>query len=295
MKILLADDDRVALLYLQDALQDWGYEVVLAHDGATALAILQGPDAPVLAVIDWMMPGMDGTDICRRLRAGNAEHYTYVLMLTARTETSCIVEAMNAGADDFVSKPFNIEEIQVRIKAGRRILELEHELRRRATHDVLTGLYNRGAIIGILENELARHARDKRPVAVVFCDLDHFKRINDGFGHQAGDEVLRVVARRIDAMLRPYDSVGRYGGEELLVVLPACTAGGAIEVAERIRASVAEEAVGTPYGEVSVTLSLGVAVAEGGTAALLDELLRRADNALYEAKRKGRNRVELAP
>jgi two-component system cell cycle response regulator len=294
MKILLADDDRVALLFLKDALQDWGYEVVLAHDGATALAILQGPDAPVLAVVDWMMPGMDGIDICRKLRAGDSEQYTYVLILTARAEASSIVEAMDAGADDFVSKPFNIDEIQVRLKAGKRILELQHELRRRATHDVLTGLFNRGAIIQILENELSRHARDKRPVAIIFGDLDHFKQINDTYGHQAGDDVLRLVAERIDAMLRPYDSVGRYGGEEVLMVLPACATQGAYEVAERVRASIASRPIKTAYGIVPVTLSLGVAVAEGGTVAFLDDLLRRADNALYQAKHNGRNRIEIA-
>jgi two-component system cell cycle response regulator len=294
MKVLIADDDPLSLLYLQDALQDWGYEVVTATDGIRACEILQQPDAPMLAVIDWMMPGMDGIDVCRQVRDTIKDRYVYLIMLTTRSETEFVVEAMNAGADDFVGKPFDAEELQVRIRAGRRISELEQQLRLKATHDALTGIYNRGALLEILDKELVRHGRDARPVSIIFGDLDHFKRINDEHGHLAGDAVLREVSRRVAAVLRPYDSLGRYGGEELLVVLPACARDGALEVAERIRAAVAGLPVDTDFGMIPCSLSIGVAVAGEGGAIPSQTLIHQADDALYRAKRGGRNRVEMA-
>jgi diguanylate cyclase (GGDEF)-like protein len=294
LKVLIADDDPLSLLYLQDALQDWGYEVVTATDGQCACEILRQPDAPMLAVIDWMMPGMDGIDVCRHVRETIRDRYIYLLMLTARSETEFVVEAMNAGADDFVGKPFNVEELQVRIRAGRRISELEQQLRLKATHDALTGIYNRGAVLETLEKELVRHGRDARPVSIIFADLDHFKRINDEYGHLAGDAVLREVSRRVGAVLRPYDSFGRYGGEELLIVLPSCGRDGALEVAERVRAVVAALPVDTDFGAIACSLSIGVAVASEGVAIPSQKLIHLADDALYRAKQGGRNRVELA-
>jgi diguanylate cyclase (GGDEF)-like protein len=201
---------------------------------------------------------------------------------------------MNAGADDFISKPFNLEELQVRLRAGKRISELEQKLRLKATHDALTGIYNRGAVIDILEKEIARHARDGQPMSIVFADLDHFKRTNDKYGHLAGDAVLHEVCRRVSAVLRPYDLLGRYGGEELLIVLPACDSNGAIEVAERIRKVVADQSIMTDFGAISSSLSIGIAVADKGKAMPMNDLINLADNALYLAKERGRNRVELA-
>jgi two-component system cell cycle response regulator len=294
MKILIADDDPVSVLYLQDALQDWGYEVITASDGRSACDILQRPDAPMLAIIDWMMPGMDGIDVCRVVRETVKDRYIYLIMLTSRSETEFIVEAMNAGADDFISKPFNVEELQVRVRAGRRIGELEKELRIKATHDALTGIYNRGAIIDTLQKEMARHQRDQQPISIIFADLDHFKRTNDDHGHLAGDAVLREVAHRITTMLRPYDALGRYGGEELLIVLPTCHSDGALEAAERIRAVVADQPVATDFGALPTSLSIGVATAEKGETVSFNDLIHLADDALYKAKDKGRNRVELA-
>ncbi len=295
MKVLIADDDPVSLLYLQDALQDWGYEVVAVPDGRSAHAILCGPDAPMLAILDWMMPGMDGIDLCRMIRSSGNDSYTYVIMLTSRTETAFIVEAMTAGADDFVSKPFHVEELEVRVRAGKRICELEQQLRLRATHDALTGIYNRGAIIDLLQKALARHQRDRAGIALIFADLDHFKRINDEHGHLAGDAVLCEVSRRMARLLRPYDALGRYGGEELMVVLPACDGGKALEVAERIRKAVCGEAVMTEFGALPVSVSIGVAVLERDVSATLNHLIQCADQALYAAKNGGRNRVVLAP
>jgi diguanylate cyclase (GGDEF)-like protein len=294
MKVLIADDDRLSLLYLQDTLEDWGYEVETAADGQSACERLQQPGAPMLAIIDWMMPGMDGIDVCRLIRSRVKDRYVYLIMLTSRSETEFVVEAMNAGADDFIGKPFNVEELQVRIRAGRRISELEQQLRLKASHDALTGIYNRGAVIDILEKELVRLGREHHPVAIIFADLDHFKRTNDVYGHLAGDAVLREVTRRVSAVLRPYDSLGRYGGEELLIVLPACDAADAMEVAERVRSAVAAQAVATEFGAIPSSLSIGVATAGVGQGVSCTGLLQLADAALYRAKEGGRNRIELA-
>ena len=295
MKILIADDDTLSLLLLRQTVEDWGYQVTTATDGNQACAILEGADAPMLAIIDGMMPGMDGIDVCRRVRQYNHDRYTYLIMLTARNETAFMVEAMNAGADDFISKPFNYEELQVRLRAGQRIIELEQQLRVKATRDALTGIYNRGTIIDLLEREIARQKRDQQPFAMLFADLDHFKKTNDTYGHLAGDAVLCEIARRIASALRPYDSLGRYGGEELLLVLPVCDAVSAVEVANRIRNKIAFDPVVTEFGLIPTTLSIGVAVMSQTNSETLNDLIKRADDALYSAKKLGRNRVELAP
>ena len=293
MNILIADDDPTSILFLEDMLTEWGYEVVVAVDGMAALRLLSEPDGPLLAILDWMMPGMDGIDVCRTIRDTARERYVYMIMLTSRTETEYIVAAMNAGADDYIGKPFNSEEMQVRVRAGRRIAELEEELRYRATRDALTNIYNRGAIIDVLQKEVARQERTQHAVSIIFCDLDHFKNVNDTFGHLAGDEVLREVTRRMSAVLRPYDSFGRYGGEEMLCVLPDCDLAGALEVAERMRAAVAASAVPTDFGAVNITVSIGVATMSRDEVSSLSDFLQRADNALYRAKQNGRNCVTI--
>ncbi|HEX8611523.1 MAG TPA: diguanylate cyclase [Telluria sp.] len=295
MKVLVADDDPISVLYLQDVLSEWGYEVVVASDGVSAEAILRQADGPLLAVLDWMMPGLDGIDVCHNIRQAGLERYVYMIMLTSRTETEFIVQAMNAGADDYIAKPFNAEEMRVRVRAGRRIVDLEQELRRQATRDALTGIFNRGAILDLLQKEIARQARTSDFLSLIFADLDHFKLINDTYGHLAGDDVLREATRRMQAMLRPYDCLGRYGGEELLAVLPDCDREGALAVAERMRGAMAGAVVQTAYGDIAVTVSIGVASVNVAQAVEMTDLLHRADNALYSAKSGGRNRVALAP
>lgn len=290
MKILIADDDPVSLLNLQGALEDWGYEVIAVNDGAAAWAELDKADAPTIAIIDWMMPGMEGVEICRRVRQRVQDRYVYLIMLTSKRETAFVVQAMNAGADDFISKPFDIEELQVRVRAGRRIVELEEELRIRASHDALTDTWNRGAIMQLLEQELARARREKAPTSVMMLDLDRFKSINDNYGHRAGDEVLREMVERVKRALRPYDACGRYGGEEFLVVLPKCDLESAARVAERARSAMADADVSTEGASLKVTFSVGVAcTTEHGDA--LAPLIEAADKALYGAKRAGRNCV----
>jgi two-component system cell cycle response regulator len=297
VQVLIADDDRVSRRLLANMLAGWGYEVVEASDGTEAWRGLARPDAPRLAILDWMMPGMTGPMLCRELRRVRREPYTYVLLLTARTDRQDVIEGMESGADDYLTKPFDAQELQVRLRAGRRILELETELvearealREQATHDPLTSIWNRRAILEALGRELARAEREGAPLAAMMADLDHFKLVNDRHGHLTGDAVLEEVARRMSGCLRPYDYVGRYGGEEFLIVLPGLSSENASQLAERIRLAVSAEPIAAGEFPVRVTVSLGATTATRGSTP--EEVIRLADAALYRAKELGRNRVE---
>jgi len=251
-----------------------------------------------------MMPEIDGVEVCRRLREdpNAADRYVYVILLTARAAKEDIVTGMESGADDYVVKPFHPHEMQVRIRAGRRIVELQAELvqardqlRIQATHDTLTGLLNRGAILDRLEKEIARSKRQGSTLAVAMCDIDHFKQVNDDYGHQPGDAVLREVARRLRDALRTYDAIGRYGGEEFLAIMPACDSAQAAALGERLRSCISETPMAVTDPPLAVTISVGVSQADDLTKRDAADLIRQADDALYAAKRNGRNRVEMAP
>lgn len=295
MRVLAAEDNPVLQSMLRTMLTKWGYEAVIARDGTEAWNALERPDAPRLAILDWMMPGMDGVEICRRIRSARREPYIYILLLTARTESQDLIEGMDAGADDYLTKPFNAHELRVRLRAGRRILDLQEELlqarealREQATHDGLTGLLNRTSILEKLDNELARGAREQRPVSVLMVDLDRFKAINDTHGHLAGDAVLREAARRLKSTARRYDSVGRYGGEEFLVVLPGCEISAAAAQAERLRDALGDTPFLAESRPLEITCSIGLACTADYEAA---HIIREADDALYQAKARGRNCV----
>jgi diguanylate cyclase (GGDEF)-like protein len=301
MKVLAAEDNPVFQSMLRALLTKWGYDVVAARDGIEAWRILESAAAPRLAILDWMMPGVDGVELCRRVRAAGREPYIYILLLTARTESEDLVQGMEAGADDYLTKPFNAHELRVRLRAGRRILDLQEELmvarealRDQATHDGLTGLLNRVTILDVLRTELARAARERRPVAVLMADLDHFKLVNDTHGHLAGDAVLREAARRMKSSVRPYDSIGRYGGEEFLFVLPGCDAPAAQAQAERFREALASQPIPIGGQSIRVTCSIGVSGSAGLPVSSSDTLVRDADLALYQAKDRGRNQVAQA-
>ena len=302
MRILIADDEPVSRLRLERLLTKWGYDVTAVSDGEAAWRVLSGPGAPELAILDWVMPGSDGVSVCRRVRELKEAPYRYIILLTSRSETSSLVEAMNAGADDYVSKPFEPHELEVRLRAGKRILELQAELidarealRLQATRDELTGIWNRRAILDGLDRELARMPRGASPgLGVVIADLDRFKRVNDTHGHLVGDEVLRRAVRRISGQLRRYDTLGRLGGEEFLILLIDCDREQLETAAERIRSTVAERPIETSAGPLRVTLSLGAAWVPGGRSGAARELLSAADHALYAAKNAGRNRLRLA-
>jgi len=297
-KLLVAEDNPVFQSMLRNLLTRWGYDVIIVPDGLEAWKMLDREDAPRLAILDWMMPGIDGVEICRRLRATPREPYIYVVLLTARTESGDLVEGMDAGADDYLTKPLKPHELRVRLRAGRRIVELQEQLlearealRVQATHDGLTGLLNRSAILEALENEMARGCRESQPLSVLMMDLDRFKQINDTRGHQTGDAVLREAASRMTACIRRYDSAGRYGGEEFLFVLPSCDLDGAWVEAERIRESIATTPFAASGDLVTVTCSIGVACRGRNGALDTPALLREADLGLYLAKDRGRNRV----
>lgn len=301
MRILIAEDDPAFRQLLEDTLARWGYEVVVSRDGNEACQILQAENAPQLAILDWKMPGMEGVDICRAIRKSANGYYHYIILLTSQQRDEDLVIGMEAGADDYIIKPFKHNELRVRLRAGRRIIELQNELleareilRAKATHDSLTGLLNREEVLGILDTELARSERDGVCVSIIMIDIDHFKKINDTYGHLAGDTVLRLTARKMHSMMRPYDSIGRYGGEEFLVILPECCLECAAAFAERLCRCIGSEQMDTPEGLIPVTISLGVAASsrEKGEDGLT--LVRAADAALYKAKENGRNRVEIA-
>jgi two-component system cell cycle response regulator len=296
MKILVADDDPINRRLLKAFLVKGDYEVILAHDGEEAWSILRQVDSPKLAILDWSMPGMDGTQICRELRKQKDKPYVYVLLLTSMSLETEVIVGLDAGADDYLTKPFKGEELKARLRTGRRILALQEQLlsandtlQFQLAHDALTGVQSRLAIMETLRVELVRSQREKTTVAVLMSDLDHFKHINDTYGHLAGDEVLREAAKRMRASMRPYDAVGRYGGEEFFVVIPGCDVSSAISRAEELRQAIAKDPVETPEGMIQVTMSVGVAV--GAKPTELEGLLRLADAALYEAKNNGRNQV----
>lgn len=296
MKLLIAEDDVQQAHLLGSLVQFWGYEPQLFHDGEAAYRALQQDDAPRLVVLDWGLPGMDGLEICRALRQ-DGRRYTYVVMLTGKGGREERIAGLEAGADDFLAKPVDEPELRARLNVGGRIINLQAELLKaqdrlheQATRDMLTGAWNRRAILERLEVELARSGRENTCVGVLLLDLDHFKRINDDHGHLAGDRVLHQLAQRMQEVLRPYDAVGRYGGEEFLLVLPNCDKHVTQSLAERLRASIADSPVNLDDDALTVTASLGVICWCGPGGESL-QLLRRADEALYRAKNAGRNQA----
>jgi len=304
MKILIADDSIVSRHLLDATLRRWGYEVVVACDGNEAWQILQSENAPKIAILDWMMPGLTGPGVCRRVRATakDKDIYTYILLLSSKSQREDLIEGMESGADDYLTKPFDQHELQVRLRPGVRILELQHELisareelRDQATKDFLTRIWNRSSILDILSRELQRGIRENRPVGLVLADLDKFKSVNDTYGHFAGDAVLREFVRRMSGSIRPYDAIGRYGGEEFLIVLPGCDVNATEKQAERMREALANDPMWFNEEAQLVTCSFGATAWVPGITASEEALIRVADDALYAAKRQGRNRVVFLP
>ena len=300
-RILIAEDDPVSRRLLEVFLVKWGFEVVVATNGTDALQFLERMDAPRLAVLDWMMPGLEGVQVCQKLRANTDRPYVYVLLLTARAQKEDLLHGLECGADDYLTKPFDAQELRARLHVGQRVLDLQdrliaisEELLFRATHDNLTGVANRGVILDMVSRERMRQARDGKSFGIVMVDIDHFKYVNDTYGHPIGDIVLQETSKRMAASVRPYDFVGRYGGEEFLIVVPTSDVPGLMGLAERIRKAIESKPVHTEAGEISITASFGVAASTDSNPLEAAELLRLADDALYRAKQHGRNRCELA-
>ena len=301
--VLIAEDDPVFRRILESCLKSWNYRVHACENGLDAWEALQQEHAPQMAILDWMMPGMDGIEICRRLRGLQQESYRYVLLLTAKGDKHDVVQGLEAGADDYLTKPFDVDELHARVRAGKRILELQNELikareslRFEALHDHLTGVWNRGAVLNLLQREVQRRQRSGEALGVIMVDVDHFKHINDSYGHLVGDAVLAEVARRLTASVRGYDSVGRYGGEEFLVIVPGCDPQGLVVSAERLRRVIADSPIDSTAGKIPVKLSVGLVSVGAGNSKSVEHiaLVQAADSALYRAKTGGRNRVEIA-
>jgi len=300
-RILIADDHPATLEQLNLTLTEWGYSVVTAADGRQAWDLLQQPGAPRLAILDRRMPGLDGVEICRRVRQQAQEPYIYILMLTVYDQEQQVAAGLQSGADDYIIKPYHLDELQARLEAGRRILGIQHrlieardQLQSQATIDSVTGLWNRGMILEFLRKELSRAHRRGDPVGLAVLDLDHFKSVNDEHGHPVGDAVLRETGERLRETVRAYDAIGRYGGDEFISVHPGCGWEDTARLGERLRAafSVAPMIAGSAI--LQVTASVGVASSDMLLAPEPARLVFLADAALYTAKRGGRDRVEIA-
>ena len=294
MKLLVADDSLYYRNILQRLLESWGYEVLLAVDGYDAQRILDSEDSPRLAVLDCIMPGLSGFDLCERIRA-RAQGYVYTILLSADDQQSDVLKGFEFGADDYLCKPINQLELRTRLKVGEIVIRSHEEvaeaheaLKFEASHDSLLRIWNRRAVIELLGKELSRTKRSQTSLSVMLADLDFFKRVNDTYGHLVGDDVLRDAVAAISNAVRHCDHVGRYEGEQFLVVLPNCTAEAAREVAERVRQHVGKEPM---VNEIEITVSIGVSQWHAGQG--VSELLHCADVALCRAKQNGRNRVEV--
>lgn len=293
MRIMLVEDSAIDRRQIGCYLKAWNLDFVAVENGAEAWTRLQGPDAPSLVLLDWVLPGLDGIALCQRIRTlGASGTYIYTVMLTAKDKKQDLLAAMAAGADDYLAKPVDPSELKARILVAKRILELQQSLRFAATHDFLTKLLNRAEILASLRRELSRSEREDKPVAILMADLDHFKKVNDRLGHAAGDAVLKEIAERLKSDLRPYDLVGRYGGEEFLIVLPNCSLDVATRRANAIRSLVCKDAIVTTFAPVPITVSIGVTASDWRQNFTIEDLLQQADETLYRAKKNGRNCVQ---
>jgi diguanylate cyclase (GGDEF)-like protein len=301
LKILIADDEALSRRLLERTLDRAGYQVIAVENGKEALEQLCKPEGPRLALLDWVMPELDGPGVCRAVRTRSEQTYVYMVLLTSKGSKEETVLGLESGADDYLTKPFNAEELRARLRVGERILLLEDRLvearenmRFRATHDQLTSLLNRGAIMDLLSRELNRSHREQKCTAILLGDVDHFKRVNDTLGHVVGDEVLMEIANRLLGSVRSYDFVGRYGGEEFLVVLNSCDPLFAPGRAEAIRKAISNRVIQTAKGPLTLSMSLGLLLSSEWGLRPIEELLHEVDNALYEAKAAGRDCLRMA-
>ena len=306
MLATVAEDDRTTATMLTRALETWGFEVRVAHDGLAAWDLLNASAPPALAIVDWMMPGLDGLELCRRIRTSETLHGLYVLLLTARDQRADVVNGLDAGANDYMVKPFHFDELRARVNAGLRVAGLQNRLAERMTElqtsrdhlarlvstDALTEVYSRRWWFQLAETEFSRSRRYHRALSVLMIDLDHFKQVNDTFGHATGDTLLQLFARMLRRECRRSDVIGRVGGEEFAVLVPEGSLEAAQHLAARINLESRRLAVpGAPDLQCSCSIGISeVREDDGG----IDAALRRADAAMYAAKRSGRNCVRAS-
>jgi diguanylate cyclase (GGDEF)-like protein len=296
MRILIAEDDLTSRNMLAGMLLKYGHEVVVAVNGVEAWDAIHQSDVPDMVILDWMMPEMDGIDVVRRVRSLQTELSPYIIMLTAKGGKNDIIAGLNAGANDYLSKPFDSGELLARIEVGRRTVEMQAALIEskkvlayQAAYDPLMGLLNRRAILDRLGKEIARTVRVGGVLTVGMCDIDHFKQVNDTYGHQTGDDVLCGLAHILSENLRTYDFVGRMGGEEFLLIAPMETHMDYLSIFARLCEKVAQSKITTRSGVLAITVSIGVACVDAEIT--VDEILEAADAAMYQAKNDGRNRM----
>ncbi len=303
--ILLAEDNPVSCKLIEKTLIKAGYDVTTAINGRHALEQFNEKFFPIV-ITDWMMPQMDGLDLCRAIRSSTSEGYVYIILLTARDSKEDIVAGLKAGADDYLSKPVSHPELTARLSSGIRILELERSLKKAneeirilSTTDSLTGCFNRGYMNEHLLKEVMRSKRYNHPLSVVLCDIDHFKLVNDTYGHQIGDRVLIAFAQLIRETIREkIDWAVRYGGEEFLVVLPETEFNRSGHTAERLRQAVSQMEIEEHNKTIKITASFGATGFDTNTddeKISPDAIINRADEHLYKAKMTGRNRVCARP
>jgi len=294
MKVMIVEDEPISRRVLENFLREWGYEVISTTDGMTAWEIIRSPDAPSLIISDWMMPNMDGVELCEKIRGMEKDQYTYFILLTTRAEKGDIIKGLHSGADDFIVKPFDREELRYRVKIGERIIDLEQKIIKLANTDYLTGVLNRRAFMEKIDEEINRSIRNKKELSVILTDIDHFKKVNDSYGHQVGDLVLQRFTQQISKTSRSYDFVGRYGGEEFIIGLPETNMEQSWLAAERMRKNIEEIELTLPENppvHVRVTASFGVASRVMKPYENVDSIIKLADDALYRAKAEGRNRA----
>ena len=306
MRILVVEDDPVSRKLLQKTLEGWGYEIITAENGKKALDIILNENLKFV-VADWMMPVMDGLTLCRMLRSSKDKGYVYFIMLTGKDKKEDVIEGLKAGVDDYVVKPFDRSELQVRVRAGERILTLEKELTAKNESlqrlnlkleelvrlDTLTGAGNRLSFYETIEKTHHRACRYAYGYGIIMCDVDNFKLYNDTYGHLAGDNILRRVADSIKCSIRMSDDVFRYGGEEMVITLPDQDINTTITVAEKVREGI--ESMGIEHRGTAIgilTISCGVAAFDMEKLEnKWEDILENADKALYRAKSAGKNRV----
>jgi len=302
LKILVVDDEQMDRRLVEKTLNRLGHDVILAENGEAAWKKIQ--EEPIRFVItDWNMPLMSGIQLIKKIRSTTLPGYVYTILVTANSKNEDIVKGLYAGADDYLTKPFNPTELEARVAVGERVLALEdslmqanNQLAQLAMVDSLTGLLNRRAIYKFTRGELERARRVFEPISVIFLDIDKFKNVNDEHGHLTGDEALKLIARVIKERSRAYDGIGRWAGDEFLVVLPGTTTEEAKNAAMRIIEGIHSTKLALPEGgELSLASSAGVATLSKmtGAADLLDMLIQGADEALYRAKEAGGNQVEI--
>jgi len=291
LKVLIAEDNIILSRSLARNISNWGYEVVTARNGSEAWNTILKENIR-LAILDWMMPGIDGLTLCKKIRMDlpkNKSKYIYIILLTGKNQQEDIIEGLSSGADDYMIKPANLLELKVRLTNGSRIINLEDKSLQLATTDSLTNVWNRRKIFEFFEDELDRGAREHISIGAIMIDIDNFKQINDNFGHSVGDKVLSEIAYRLKHSLRRYDKIGRYGGDEMLIILPNCDRDNVTIITERLRQTICNRKIKTTAGDLDLTISLGGASTQHLDEISLNKMLENSDKALYQAKRNGRN------